>query len=139
MGDAVRGGTLLSMKWRVGRQVPINVYEGDRPICQCHTVQDARRIVGAVNANGGLRWQPGVLTGCSGDYVPVDWDARVRHAARAIVDLYIAREKKETGVGFQRVGQNEVEEIIRSVLRPPPDTREGSPNPASTRTPDSPG
>jgi len=41
-----------SMRWRVGTQVPINVYEGDkpgRPICQCHTAQDARRIVRAVN------------------------------------------------------------------------------------------
>jgi hypothetical protein len=36
-------------KWRIGRQVPINVYEGDRPICQCHTATDARRIVEAVN------------------------------------------------------------------------------------------
>jgi hypothetical protein len=37
-------------KWRLGRKVPINVYEGDRPICQCHTVLDARRIVESVNA-----------------------------------------------------------------------------------------
>ena len=22
--------------WRVGSKVPINVYEGDRPVCQCH-------------------------------------------------------------------------------------------------------
>lgn len=37
-------------KWRVGNNVPINVYEGDRPICQCHTALDAQRIVSAVNA-----------------------------------------------------------------------------------------
>ena len=36
-------------KWRVGSKVPINVYEGDRPVCQCHTVTDARRIVSAMN------------------------------------------------------------------------------------------
>jgi hypothetical protein len=35
--------------WRVGTHVPINVYEDERPICQCHTVEDARRIVRAVN------------------------------------------------------------------------------------------
>ena len=35
--------------WRVGKNVPINVYEGDRPICQCHTALDAKRIVAAVN------------------------------------------------------------------------------------------
>lgn len=37
------------MKWRVGTKVPLNVYEGDRPICQCHTASDARRIVIAIN------------------------------------------------------------------------------------------
>ena len=40
--------------WRVGRKVKLNVYEGGpvggRPICQCHTEEDARRIVTAVNA-----------------------------------------------------------------------------------------
>jgi hypothetical protein len=41
------------MIWRVGRKVPINVYDGgpsDRPVCQCHTEEDARLIVNAVNA-----------------------------------------------------------------------------------------
>jgi len=37
------------MNWRVGSKVPINVYEGDRPICQCHTAEDAKRIVAAMN------------------------------------------------------------------------------------------
>ncbi len=39
-------------RWRTGHHVEINVWEGDnpgRPICQCHTVEDARRIVRAVN------------------------------------------------------------------------------------------
>ncbi len=31
-------------------KVPINVYEGDRPVCQCHNEQDAKRIVDAMNA-----------------------------------------------------------------------------------------
>ncbi len=38
--------------WRVGGRVKLNVYEGNnpgRPICQCHTVEDAQRIVDAVN------------------------------------------------------------------------------------------
>jgi hypothetical protein len=39
-------------KWRVGRHISLNVYEGDRPICQCHTAMDARRIVEAVNGCG---------------------------------------------------------------------------------------
>jgi hypothetical protein len=39
------------MTWRVGTKVPINVYEGDRPICQCHTAVDAKRIVAAMNAS----------------------------------------------------------------------------------------
>lgn len=36
--------------WRTGRKVPINVYEGDRPVCQCQTALDAALIVVAVNA-----------------------------------------------------------------------------------------
>ncbi len=38
------------IEWRVGSKVPINVYEGDRPVCQCHNEQDAERIVDAMNA-----------------------------------------------------------------------------------------
>jgi hypothetical protein len=38
------------MTWRVGKNVPINVYgEDDRPIAQCHTAIDAKLIVDAVN------------------------------------------------------------------------------------------
>ena len=41
------------MPWRNGAKVPLNVYdERGRPICQCHTVADAERIVAAVNASG---------------------------------------------------------------------------------------
>jgi hypothetical protein len=36
-------------KWRQGRNVPINVYDDDRPVCQCHTALDARAIVDAMN------------------------------------------------------------------------------------------
>lgn len=36
--------------WRVGHKVPINVYDGDRPVCQCHNEEDARAIVEAMNA-----------------------------------------------------------------------------------------
>ena len=38
------------IKWRVGTKMPINVYEGDRPVCQCHTAIDAKRIVAAMNS-----------------------------------------------------------------------------------------
>jgi hypothetical protein len=37
-------------RWRVGTKLPLNVYQGDRPICQCHSVHDASMIVTAVNA-----------------------------------------------------------------------------------------
>lgn len=33
------------MSWRVGTKNPLNVYEGDRSVCQCHTPEDAARIV----------------------------------------------------------------------------------------------
>lgn len=38
-----------SKRWRVGKKVPINVYDGDRPVCQCQTAQDAKQIVQAMN------------------------------------------------------------------------------------------
>lgn len=37
------------MSWRVGSKVPLNVYDGDRPVCQCHNVGDAMLIVDAMN------------------------------------------------------------------------------------------
>jgi hypothetical protein len=36
-------------RWRVGHKVPINVYDRDRPVCQCHNEEDAREIVEAMN------------------------------------------------------------------------------------------
>jgi hypothetical protein len=38
------------MSWRVGRKILLNVYENDRPMFQCHTPEDAARIVGLLNA-----------------------------------------------------------------------------------------
>lgn len=35
--------------WRVGTQIPLNVYEDGRAVCQCHSAEDARRIVDAMN------------------------------------------------------------------------------------------
>lgn len=57
-GDGIPPRHLLARRgapparWRVGQQVPINVYDGDRPVCQCHTAFDAKRIVDSVNAKG---------------------------------------------------------------------------------------
>ncbi len=39
----------MSDKWRTGTQIPLNVYAGNRPVCQCHSVCDAKTIVDAVN------------------------------------------------------------------------------------------
>lgn len=41
--------------WRVGRKVPINVYLGDAPVCQCHTPEMAARIVSAMNQSKEIR------------------------------------------------------------------------------------
>ncbi len=43
------------MKWRTGRTVPLNVYEGDRPMFQCHTPEAAARVVGLLNDAQRLR------------------------------------------------------------------------------------
>ncbi len=40
---------LTPERFRVGEKVPLNVYEGDRPMFQCHTPEDAARIVGLLN------------------------------------------------------------------------------------------
>lgn len=37
-------------KWRVGGKVPLNVYKGDRPIFQAHSIEDAREVVDGMNA-----------------------------------------------------------------------------------------
>jgi hypothetical protein len=39
----------MSENWRVGGKVPLNVYEGDRPMFQCHTPEDAARVVELLN------------------------------------------------------------------------------------------
>lgn len=43
------------MTWRVGGKIPLNVYEDDKPMFQCHTPEDATRVVGLLN--GALRTQ----------------------------------------------------------------------------------
>jgi hypothetical protein len=42
-------------RWRVGSRIPINVYDGNRPVCQCHSKEDAAKIVLAVNFLNGAR------------------------------------------------------------------------------------
>ena len=37
-------------QFRVGGKVPLNVYEGDRPVFQCHTPEEAARFVALLNA-----------------------------------------------------------------------------------------
>ena len=68
--DELRG----AMSWRVGGKVPLNVYDGDRPVCQCHNEVDALRIVAAMNnlsihtlsasvfPEGYLVWMPPIPT-----------------------------------------------------------------------------
>lgn len=49
--DAERGlNGMPNNRWRVGTKVPLNVYDGERAVCQCHNPEDAARIVEAVNA-----------------------------------------------------------------------------------------
>lgn len=38
-----------SLRWRVGGKVPLNVYEGDVPMFQCHTLEQAARVVDLLN------------------------------------------------------------------------------------------
>ena len=49
MEETKAGGREGMRLWRIGTKIPINVYDGDRPVCQCQTVMDARLIVAAVN------------------------------------------------------------------------------------------
>lgn len=42
---------ILSGEWRVGGKVPLNVYQGDRPMFQCHTPEDAAMVVAKLNSH----------------------------------------------------------------------------------------
>ncbi len=42
------------MSWRVGSKVPLNVYENDRIMFQCHTPGDAVRVIAILNSAGKL-------------------------------------------------------------------------------------
>lgn len=46
-------GSNAGEQWRVGGKVPLNVYEGDRPMFQCHTPEDAARIVELLRRGAG--------------------------------------------------------------------------------------
>ena len=47
--NALGEGVYMDGTWRVGRSIPLNVYCGDRPVCQCHNAEDAYVIVSAMN------------------------------------------------------------------------------------------
>lgn len=51
------------MKWRIGARVRLNVYDGDRPVCQCHNEEDAARIVDALNSSNSASTQRLVFLG----------------------------------------------------------------------------
>lgn len=38
--------------WHTTPQAPLDIYEGDRFVCQCSNLEDARTIVAAVNKMG---------------------------------------------------------------------------------------
>lgn len=44
-------------KFRVGSKVKLNVYEGDQPIFQCHTSEEAERIVALLNSHSASEWK----------------------------------------------------------------------------------
>jgi hypothetical protein len=46
------------MEWRVGRRIPLNVYDDrDRPVCQCHSEAAAGLIVAAMNDRNRKRFE----------------------------------------------------------------------------------
>jgi len=74
--------------WRVGSKVPLNVYEVNRPVCQCHSEEDAQRIVGA--------------------FAEVERLEKI--SAEAYVDLHKRKERhsedvEKLGEGFQKFSQ----------------------------------
>lgn len=83
-------------RWRVGHHVPINVYEGDRPVCQCHTATDALQIVKALNGRASLEFSLSAVISCAGtgiergDRTLEDWLAQVLQV------LVMGRDNAET-------------------------------------------
>jgi hypothetical protein len=41
--------------WRVGSKVRLNVYEGNKPMFQCHTPEDAARVVDMLNIGASIK------------------------------------------------------------------------------------
>ena len=75
---------MMMERWRVGRTVPINVYEGDRPVCQCQTSHDAAMIVHAVNSmfdEANVKISP-----------PVRLDSPLQKAALRVAERFIKGE-----------------------------------------------
>ena len=53
-------------RWRTGRKIELNVYNGDKPMFQCHSRRDAKRTVRLLN--WGERWVEVIAaprTGCA--------------------------------------------------------------------------
>ncbi|NAE18016.1 hypothetical protein [Enterococcus hirae] len=66
--------------WRVGRRVPIHVYEGDRPVATFHNADDARAAMLAVNTV-----RSGLLDGDVPEKIRRDtWREALEGAAQAI-------------------------------------------------------
>lgn len=59
--------------FRTGGRVPLNVYEGDRPIFQAHTPEDAERLVSLLNAGASA---PKPVIVADGEHTPGPWTFR---------------------------------------------------------------
>lgn len=44
-----------ALRYRLGSKIKLNVYDGDRPMCQCHNDADAMEIVAALNQAVGAK------------------------------------------------------------------------------------
>jgi hypothetical protein len=84
--------------WRVGRKVKLNVYEGDRSVCQCHSEEDAEAIVARMNA------------AYSGSHSAHPKVTDIDRAAARIMSLYEDRQVQ----GYDAPSFKEVVDLIRA-------------------------
>ena len=87
--------------WRVGRQIPLNVYDGDRPVCQCHDLIDAADIVRAMNRKL-AHAEPGKKdTEATPANIPIGWRCGSCNYGRDFSDGNLrARAKKDLEYGW---------------------------------------
>lgn len=110
-----------SVVWRVGSKVPLNVYENNRPVCQCHFEHDAVKIVDALNSNNVIAELKADLSKLTNELVEQKRllaNERARHSETSALDsLHTAENQKlRAEYGFTSMyAQLSAEQLVEAI------------------------